>query len=140
MKFLWWTFGPDAVAARIEALCEKRRLTSRIVSRAEFVEGDRRVEVALALTRSTFYYENRDLRAALELQWVAGVEYDARLSDGTAIPAAKVLRLHCYEQVLEFILADDLVARWHMMLPPRAATRNAASGKSALPIPAGRAA
>ena len=120
--FLSWSlyrrFGVD----RIAALSEKRRPTSRIVSRGEFLDGNRRMEVALALTRSTFFYENADMQASLDLQWVSEIEYDTNLSTGLAAVGGKVLRLRCNSQSFEFILPNDVVARWHMMLPPRRAT------------------
>lgn len=121
VAFLAWNlfrrFGVD----RIEALSEKRRPTSRLVSRGELVEGNMHVEVALALTGSTFFYENADMQASLELEWVSEVEYDTQLSTGTSVDGGKVLRLRCYSQVFEFILPNDVVPRWHMMLPPRRA-------------------
>jgi len=129
LAFLCWNlyrrFGSD----RIAALCEKRRQESRIVSRGEFVDGNRHVEVALALTGSTFFYENAEMHASLELHWVTEIEYDTQLSTGAAAADGKVLRLRCYSQTFEFVLPNDSVSRWHMMLPPRRA-RNAAPAMS----------
>jgi hypothetical protein len=131
LAFLCWNlyrrFGSD----RIAALCEKRRLGSRIVSRGEFVDGNRHVAVALALTGETFFYENAEVQASLELQWVSEIEYDTQLSTGATAAGGKVLRLRCYSQTFEFVLPNDSVSRWHMMLPPRRA-RNAAP---AMPAP-----
>jgi hypothetical protein len=129
LAFLSWNlyrrFGSD----RIAALSEKRRATSRFVSRGEFVEANRRMDVALALTGSTFFYENAAMQGSLELQWVSEIEYDTHLSTGLAVAGGKVLRLRCYSQAFEFILPNDTVARWHMMLPPR---RGAESGAPVL--------
>jgi hypothetical protein len=119
LAFLSWNLYRRFGADRIAALCEKRRLTSRIVSRGEFVDGSRHVEVALALTRSTFFYENSDVQASLDLHWVSEIEYDTHLSTGVAATGGKVLRLRCYSQSFEFVLPQDVVARWHMMLPPK---------------------
>lgn len=127
--FLCWNLYRRFGADRIAALCEKRRLTSRIVSRGEFVDGSRHIEVALALTGSTFFYENAEMQASLELQWVSEIEYDTQLSTGAAAEGGKVLRLRCYSQTFEFVLPNDSVSRWHMMLPPRRA-RNAAPATS----------
>lgn len=128
LAFLGWNlyrrFGSD----RIAALCEKRRPASRIVSRGEFVDGNRHLEVALALTGSAFFYENGEMQASIELQWVTEIEYDTQLSTGAAPAAGKVLRLRCYSQTFEFVLPNDSVSRWHMMLPPRRA-------KTAAPAP-----
>ena len=119
LVFLSWNLYRRFGADRIGALCEKRRLASRIVSRGEFVDGNRHMEVALALTRSTFFYENGDMQGSLELHWISEVEYDTHLSTGLAVAGGKVLRLRCYSQAFEFVLPNDMVARWHMMLPPR---------------------
>jgi hypothetical protein len=119
LAFLCWNlyrrFGSD----RIAALCDQRRLDSRIVSRGEFVDGNRHMDVALALTGSTLFYENAAMSASLDLQWVSGVEYDTHLATGTIAPGGKVLRLRCYSQSFEFVLPNDVVQRWHLLLPPR---------------------
>jgi hypothetical protein len=119
--FLGWNLYHRFGADRITAFSDKRRPTSRVVSRGELVDGSRHMEVALALTQSTFFYENADLQASLDLQWISEVEYDTHLSTGAAAANGKVLRLRCYSQVFEFVVPDDSVARWHMMLPPRRA-------------------
>ena len=126
LAFLAWNLYRRFGADRISSFTEKRRATSRFVSRGEFVDGNRRMEVALALTGSTFFYENADMEASLELQWVSEIEYDTTLSTGLAVAGGKVLRLRCYSQAFEFVLPDDVVARWHMMLPPRRAIETVA--------------
>lgn len=116
-----WNLYRRLGADRIEALNEKRRAASRIVSRGEFVDGNRHLEVALAVTQSTFFYENSEMQASIDLQWVREIEYDTELSTGTVPATGKVLRLRSHSQTFEFILPNDVVARWHMMLPPRRA-------------------
>ena len=117
--FLSWNlyrrFGTD----RIETLNEKRRASSRMVSRGEFVDGNRHLDVALAVTQSTFFYENSDMQASIDLQWIREIEYDTELATGTTPLTGKVLRLRSNSQTFEFVLPNDVVARWHMMLPPR---------------------
>ncbi|HSP14984.1 MAG TPA: hypothetical protein VLV78_09550 [Thermoanaerobaculia bacterium] len=117
--FLSWSlyrrFGSD----RIEALVERRRKTSRFVSRGSFVDGSRQLDVALALDQSTFFYENRDMAASIDLQWVREIEYDTKLATGAAAAGGKILRLRSQSQTFEFVLPDDVVARWHTMLPQR---------------------
>jgi hypothetical protein len=130
LGFLCWNLYRRFAADRIAALNEKRRPTARIVSRAELVDGNRRMEVALALTGSTFFYENADMQASLDLQWVGEIEYDTNLATGLAVAGGKVLRLRCYSKSFEFVLPNEDVARWHMMLPPR---RKAETAVSALP-------
>lgn len=132
VAFLCWNlyrrFGTD----RIAALCEKRRVGSRMVSPAELVDGNRRMEVALSLTPSALFYENPDMEASLELQWISEVEYDTNLSTGAPVPAGKVLRLRCYSQSFEFVLPSDAVTRWQLMLPPRRASEPAMPAVPAL--------
>ena len=119
--FLSWNLYRRFATDRIESLNEKRRATSRIVSRGEFVDGNRHLDVALAVTHSTFFYENADMEASIDLQWVREIEYDTELATGTTPLTGKVLRLRSQSQTFEFVLPNDVVARWHMMLPPRRA-------------------
>lgn len=123
--FLGWTLIRRFGASRLDAISEQRRAASRIVGRGEFVDGNRHIPVALAVTQSTFFYENRDMRASLDLDWVRDIEYDTALATGTTPPAGKVLRLRTSSQTFEFVLPADTVARWHMMLPPRRPNRSA---------------
>jgi hypothetical protein len=110
-------FGVD----RIAQFNDNRRATSRMVSPGEFVDGNRHLAVALAVNESTFFYENSDMQASLDLQWVREIEYDTELGTGVAVEGGKVLRLRTSSQAFEFVIPNDVVARWHMMLPPRRA-------------------
>lgn len=112
---LFRRFGVD----RIAQFNDKRRATSRMVSPGEFVDGNRHLAVALAVNESTFFYENADMQASLDLQWVREIEYDTELGTGGVAEGGKVLRLRTSSQTFEFVLPNDVVARWHMMLPPR---------------------
>jgi len=114
-------FGSD----RIGALMDKRRATSRFVSRGELVDGNRHLDVALAVTQSTLFYENATMQASVDLQWVREIEYDSVLATGAAPPAGKVLRLRLDIRVLEFIIAADDMPRWHLALPARRAGKAA---------------
>jgi hypothetical protein len=118
---LYRRFGSD----RIAELNERRRSTSRLVSRGEFVDGNRHLTVALAVTQSTFFYENSQMKASLDLRWIREIEYDTELATGVAVEGSKVLRLRSDSQTFEFALPNDVVARWHMMLPPRRAVEPA---------------
>jgi hypothetical protein len=120
VAFLGWIVYRRFLVDRIEALNEKRRGTSRLVSRGEFVDGNRRHEVALALTNSTFYYENASMQASIDLQWVREIEYDSELATGLAVGRGRALRLRSDSQMLEFILPSEMVTRWNTTLPPRA--------------------
>jgi len=116
---LGWNLYRRLGADRIGKFMDRRRPASRIVSRGEFVDGNRHLAVALAVNDSTFFYENSDMQASLDLQWVREIEYDTELATGVAVAGGKVLRLRCYSQTFEFVLPNDDVARWHMMMPPR---------------------
>lgn len=124
--FLCWTLYRRVRASRIEALTDRRRPTSRMVGRGEFVDGSRHLTVALALTNTDLFYENGDMQASLDLRWVREIEYDTRLATGHATAGGKVLRIRCFSQVFEFIVPNADLVRWHMMLPPR--------GRDALPL------
>jgi hypothetical protein len=121
VAFLCWSlyrrFGTD----RILKFIERRRGSSRMVSRGEFVDGNRHLDVALAVSQSMFFYENSDMQASLDLEFVREIEYDTELATGSAVAGGKVLRLRSDSQTFEFVLPNDAVARWHMMLPPRRA-------------------
>jgi hypothetical protein len=104
---------------RIGKIVELRRATSRMVSRGEFVKPDGLSAVVLAMSRSTFSYENAAMHESVDLQFVREIEYDTRLATGHPVSGGKVLRLHSLNETFEFVLRNDDVARWHMMLPPR---------------------
>lgn len=117
--FLAWSLVRHLGTDRLAAFNDKRRPTSRFVSRGEFVDGNRHLDVALAVTQTTFYYENRDMQASIDLQWVREIEYDTKLATGTTPATGKVLRLRSNSQTFEFVLPNEVVPRWHLMLPPR---------------------
>lgn len=118
---LYRRFGADG----LQAFNDKRRATSRFVGRGEYVDGNRHLNVALAVTQSTFFYENADMQASIDLDWVREIEYDTELATGTAPAAGKVLRMRSKSQTFEFVLPNDVVARWHTMLPARGTFRTA---------------
>lgn len=119
VAFLCWNLSRRMAADRIQALVERRRSSSRMVSDGEFVDGNRRLKVALALTNSDLFYENADMEASLDLRSVREIEYDTGMATGQAIAGGEVLRIRSFSQVFEFVLPHDAAARWHAMLPPR---------------------
>lgn len=121
VAFLGWNLYRRFGADRITEFNDRRRATSRLVGTGEFVDGNRRLEVALAVTPSTLYYENSDMQASIDLQWVREIEYDTELATGLTVVKGKVMRLRSHSQTFEFVIPEDVVARWHMMLPPRRA-------------------
>ena len=121
VAFLGWNLYRRLGTDRIAELNDRRRGSSRMVGRGEFVDGNRHLDVALAVSQSTFFYENADMKASLDLQWVREIEYDTELATGGAVPGGKVLRLRSDSQTFEFVLPNETVARWHMVLPARRA-------------------
>ena len=120
---LGWNLYRRLGADRIDAIADKRRATSRTVSSGEFVDGNRHVKVALALTSTDLFYENAEMKAYLDLRWVQEVEYDTCLATGQEAADGKVLRIRCYSQVFEFVLPSKVVPTWYLMLPPRRAVQ-----------------
>jgi hypothetical protein len=90
-----------------------------MVSAAEFADGSRHLQIALAVTNWDLFYENADMQGSLDLRFVRDVEYDVSLATGQPVVKGKVLRIRCFSQVFEFVIADDLVTRWQTALPPR---------------------
>lgn len=131
---LCWILFRHISASRIEALAVRRRPTSRIVSGGEYVDGNRRLKVVLALTNTDVFYENADMSASLDLRWVSEIEYDSRLATGHDVPEGTVLRIRCFSQVFEFLLPVDAVQRWRTMLPPRRHMEAAAETTFVAPI------
>jgi hypothetical protein len=106
-------------ADRIDAIAEKRRAGSLLVTQGDFVDGNRHLAVVMALTSQALFYENTDMEASIELEWVSEVEYDTRVGTGARIEDGGVLRIRCYSRCFEFVLPGDAVARWQAALPAR---------------------
>jgi hypothetical protein len=111
---LWKRFASDS----LQLFSDRRRGSSRIVSRGEFADGNRRMPVALALTDQAFFYENSDMEASLERQWIQEVEYDDELQTGQSVGEGTVLRLRSPSQTFEFVLPADSAPQWKTFLPP----------------------
>jgi len=123
VAFLGWNLYRRFGADHIAKLNDGRRATSRMVSRGELVDGNRHLAVAMAVTESTFFYENTDMQASLDLEWIREIEYDTSLATGAPVHGGRVLRLRTDSQVFEFVLPADDVSKWYLMLPPRQAAR-----------------
>jgi hypothetical protein len=103
----------------IDEMLNKRRPASKLVSRADYVEGLERMPVALALTDDTFYYENPDFQAVFELRTIDEVEYDDELATGRQVEhGCRALRLRSHGTTFEFIMPNDVCAKWVEALPP----------------------
>jgi hypothetical protein len=104
----------------LDAILKKRQPSSKLTTRAEYVEGMERIPVALALTGDTFYYENPDLEASFELARIDEIEYDNELTTGKTVPDnCQVMRLRSHGAAFEFLLEKPEVAKWTAALPPR---------------------
>ena len=102
------------------AMMEKRRASSKIVSRADYVEGAEKIPVALSLTTDCLYYENPDLEASFELNRLDEIEYAEDLATGQEIGAScRVLRLRSHGATFEFVLDQVEAAKWAAALPAR---------------------
>ena len=80
-----WMLRKRSIADGVSVYTDRRRDSSRVVSLAEFIDGSRHMPVSLALTDLSFYYENSDMQASLERQWIHEVEYDDELTTGQPI-------------------------------------------------------
>ena len=102
----------------LEEKMARRRSSSRLVSRADLVEGMERIPVALALTNEAIYYENPDLDASLDLKQIEEVEYDNETATGQVLDG-NALRLRSHGHTFEFVLDPDSTGKWRAMLPAR---------------------
>jgi hypothetical protein len=116
---LAWNLMRRFAADGVGRFKDSRRASSRFVSSAEFIDGSRHLPISLALNDLALYYENADMQASLDLDWIQEVEYENELVTGQHIGHGKVLRLRCFSQVFEFIIPSDAVQQWQGVLPAR---------------------
>jgi hypothetical protein len=102
----------------LEEKMARRRTSSRLVSRADLVEGMERIPVALALTNEAIFYENPDIDASLDLKQIEEVEYDNETATGQVLDG-NALRLRSHGHTFEFVLDPDSTGKWRAMLPAR---------------------
>lgn len=122
LAFLIWFFLRTRSQDLITEMMQKRKPTSRLVSRAEYVEGMTHVPVALSLSNENVYYENTDLQASFELARIDDVEYDDELTTGREVPpGSRALRLRSHGATFEFIIPMAETPKWESALPPRRA-------------------
>lgn len=104
----------------VSAFMEKRRAGSKLVSRADYVEGVEKIPVALSLTDKALFYENPDLEASFDLDRIDEVEYSQDLSTGRSHDLQhEVLRLRSHGATFEFLLDKADCAKWMAALPAR---------------------
>jgi hypothetical protein len=100
------------------AIVNKRR-GSKLVTRAEYVEGREQIPVVLSLTEDTFYYENPELDASFDLNRIEEVEYSEDLATGRDVHGWRVLRLRSHGQAFEFLMEKADSDKWAAALPAR---------------------
>ncbi len=113
------------------ALMDKRRGSSKLVTRAEYVEGREQVPVALSLSADTIYYESPDMEASFELARIDEVEYTDDLATGRDVHGCRVLRLRSHGAMFEFLLDKADAEKWMAVLPPHLYGQPAASAQAA---------
>jgi len=115
----------------IGAIAAKRQQGSKIVSRAQYVEGMEKIPVALSLAADALYYENPDLEASFELNRIDEIEYSDELATGRMHDEdTTVLRLRSHGQAFEFLLERPDAKKWMELLPPRTSGQNPAARAS----------
>jgi hypothetical protein len=127
LAVLIWLFVRTRSQDMLTELMAKRKPSSKLVSRADYVEGMAHIPVALSLTNDSFYYENPDLQASFELKHIDEIEYDNELATGKSLEqGCRSLRLRSHGTAFEFILDPAQSKVWESMLPPRRAGQGAA--------------
>lgn len=99
------------------ALMDKRRGSSKLVTRADYVEGREQIPVALSLSADTLYYENPDMEASFDLNRIDEIEYADDLATGRDVHGCRVLRLRSHGATFEFLLDKGDSAKWEAALP-----------------------
>ena len=102
---------------QLEDIIAKRKSTSRLVTRADFMEGMQKIPVAISLTGDALFYENPDLQASLELGVIEEVEYDDETATGHQV-VGKALRIRSHGHAFEFVLDMASARQWEQLLPP----------------------
>ena len=124
---LLWLFMRARSQDKLEELMAKRKGSSKIVCRGEYVEGLERIPVAMALTDDSMYYENEDLQASFDLSHVEEVEYDSDLATGHPLEhGRRALRLRSHGRTFEFIFQPAACSQWELALPARRLGQTAA--------------
>lgn len=116
---LVWVLRNLLANDKLDRITRKRKRSSLLASRAELVDGNRHVPVAIALTDSGFFYESSDIEGSLDLDRIAEVEYENELATGQDVIDGRVLRLRSSSQSWEFVLRPEAVTEWQTALPAK---------------------
>ena len=115
---LVWLFLRTRQQDLIADIIAKRKGSSKLAARAEYVEGMQKFAVALSLTDTAIYYQNPDIDASFELKDIEEVEYDDELATGRSVPqGCRALRLRSHGHTFEFILQPADCQQWMAALP-----------------------
>jgi|SRR5438874_2305142 len=115
---LVWLFLRTRQQDLIADIVAKRKGSSKVVARAEYVEGLESIPVALSLTDTAIYYQNPDIDASFELKDIEEIEYDDELATGRGVPHdCRALRLRSHGHTFEFILKQADCEKWMAALP-----------------------
>ena len=109
---LAWTLRREHLREGLAQRIRRRRVSARISSVAELIDGGNRIPVALTLERSHIFYESGALQARLEISRLDEVEYDTAQGTGR-----NILRLRARGQSLEFVLTPAVAKEWALLLP-----------------------
>ena len=125
---LVWLFLRTRQQDLIAGIMAKRSASSKLVTRAEYVEGMQRIPVALSVTDTAIYYQNPDVDASVDLKDIEEIEYDSdELATGRAVPhGCRALRLRSHGHTFEFLMSAAEAAKWAAVLPPHHADEPAA--------------
>lgn len=115
---LVWLFMRTRQQDLIADIMAKRKASSKLVARAEYVEGLEKMPVALSLTENAIYYQNPDMDASFDLKDIEEIEYDDELATGRSVPqGCRALRLRSHGHTFEFILQPTDCQQWMATLP-----------------------
>ena len=114
---LVWYLVARHTADQLKTIEQQRRAESKLVGRADFVEGMQHFPVVLSLTDRDLKYENHDLQAQLDLERIEEVEYVHELATGKDVPNGTVLRLRSHGHTFEFIVDKTAADQWVVALP-----------------------
>jgi hypothetical protein len=115
---LVWLFMRTRQQDLIADIIAKRKASSKLITRAEYIEGLTTFPVALSLTDTAIYYQNPDIDASIELKDIEEIEYDDELATGRNVAhGCRALRLRSHGHTFEFVLPDVDCRQWMAALP-----------------------
>lgn len=115
---LVWLFMRTRQQDLIADIMAKRKASSKLVARADYVEGLEKMPVALSLSENAIYYQNPDMEASFDLKDIEEIEYDDELATGRSVPhGCRALRLRSHGHTFEFILQPADCQQWMAALP-----------------------